>query len=133
VDEKAKKDADEYRVRVQAEITLLVWVRTSLGLMGFGFVIARFGLFLREIARVGEAAVARNARLAQLNGILGTALMVLGVVALLTAVFLYRRFIDRLERGELQVPSRWSPAVILSLILAGLGAWLALYLTFIEI
>jgi putative membrane protein len=28
--------------------TLLAWIRTDLALMGFGFVVARFGLFLQE-------------------------------------------------------------------------------------
>lgn len=36
-----------------AERTLLAWVRTGVALMGLGFVVARFGLFLREIAHAG--------------------------------------------------------------------------------
>jgi len=32
------------------ERTFLAWLRTGIALMGFGFVVARFGLFLREIA-----------------------------------------------------------------------------------
>lgn len=32
-----------------AERTLLACIRTGLALMGFGFVIARFGLFLQEL------------------------------------------------------------------------------------
>ena len=31
-----------------AERTFLAWIRTGLALMGFGFVVARFGLFLHE-------------------------------------------------------------------------------------
>ncbi len=42
------------RVRSAAERTLLAWMRTGLALMGFGFVVARFGLFLREIAAAGN-------------------------------------------------------------------------------
>ena len=37
------------RIYFAAERTLLAWVRTGLALMGFGFVVARFGLFLREL------------------------------------------------------------------------------------
>jgi putative membrane protein len=37
-----------------AERTLLAWVRTGLALMGFGFVVSRFGLFLRELAAVRD-------------------------------------------------------------------------------
>src|SRR5688572_27941501 len=38
------------RVYFAAERTLLAWVRTGLALMGFGFVVARIGLFLHEHA-----------------------------------------------------------------------------------
>ncbi|HTG58643.1 MAG TPA: DUF202 domain-containing protein, partial [Terriglobia bacterium] len=32
-----------------AERTFLAWIRTGLALMGFGFVVARFGLFLQAL------------------------------------------------------------------------------------
>jgi hypothetical protein len=32
-----------------AERTLLAWIPTGLALMGFGFVVARFGLFLQQL------------------------------------------------------------------------------------
>ena len=38
---------DDPRVYLAAERTFLAWIRTSVSLMGFGFVIARFALFLR--------------------------------------------------------------------------------------
>ena len=40
------------RVFFAAERTFLAWIRTGLALMGFGFVVARFGLFLREMAAI---------------------------------------------------------------------------------
>ena len=39
------------RVYFAAQRTFLAWIRTGLALMGFGFVVARFGLFLRENQR----------------------------------------------------------------------------------
>ena len=39
-------DLNDPRVLFSAERTLLAWTRTSLTLMGFGFLIERFGLFL---------------------------------------------------------------------------------------
>jgi putative membrane protein len=38
-----------FRDHAANERTLLAWIRTGVALMGFGFAIARFGLFLREI------------------------------------------------------------------------------------
>ena len=37
------------RVYFAAERTFLAWIRTGLGLMGIGFAVARFGLFLRQM------------------------------------------------------------------------------------
>ena len=39
------------------ERTFLAWVRTALSLLGLGFVLARMGLFLRQLAVVGGASV----------------------------------------------------------------------------
>ena len=36
-----------------AERTFLAWIRTGLALMGFGFVLARFGLFHRAL-QIGQ-------------------------------------------------------------------------------
>ena len=41
-----------------AERTLLAWIRTGLGLMGFGFVVARFGLFLQQLQIMQRAPLA---------------------------------------------------------------------------
>src|SRR4051794_29780437 len=50
--EKATSPVDDSRLRMGIETTLLAWVRTGMALMGFGFVVARFGLFLQEMANV---------------------------------------------------------------------------------
>src|SRR5437763_12794119 len=50
VADRASPGMDDPRVALAGERTLLAWVRTGLAMMGFGFVVARFGLFLHEIA-----------------------------------------------------------------------------------
>jgi putative membrane protein len=129
----SKKTGEEFRLRLQLETTLLVWVRTSLALMGFGFVVARFGLFLREIASVGEIHIHSNPRLAALSTFTGTGLIVLGVVTLLLSVYGHQRLVRQIEKGDLSLPSRWSLGVILSFLLAALGMGLAVYLAAVEL
>ena len=120
-----KPPPEEVRLRMQAEMTLLVWVRTSLALMGVGFVVARFGLFLRELAEVGHLPLRHDPRFSL---VLGNVFIGLGVLMLVLAVALYQRFLRRLARGELGYPSEWSLGVLLALTLAGLGVVLATYL-----
>ena len=40
---------DKQREHQANERTFLAWLRTSIALIGFGFAIARFGLFLRQL------------------------------------------------------------------------------------
>jgi putative membrane protein len=126
-----KVSSEEFRLLLQLETSLLMWLRTSLALMGFGFVIARFGLFLREIAQAHQVDVQPRPWLVAVNSGLGTGLIVLGIVVMLLAVVNHRRAVERLRRGEFALPSSWSLSVILSLILAAVGMGTALYLALV--
>jgi putative membrane protein len=57
-----RKPAADLRDFLAEERTFLAWIRTSLALMGFGFVVARFGLFLQalQITRSDPAALAQT-------------------------------------------------------------------------
>lgn len=127
-----KKTPDEIRLRLQAENSLLAWIGTCLGLMGFGFVIARFGLFLRELAEVSHVQLKRNASLALFSQISGIFLILLAVVVLANAHFLYRRLIRSIDKGDPDLPSGWTLSMLLSLVLTGLGVVLATYLAMAE-
>lgn len=111
------------RVYFAAERTLLAWVRTGLAMMGFGFVVARFGLFLREMAvlRGHEASVSGGSLWA------GTSLVLLGVVVNVYAAISHRRFAARFARGE---PERHDVrfAFAVANILAAVGFAMAVYL-----
>jgi putative membrane protein len=77
------KPEDDPRVYLAAERTFLAWLRTGLGLMGVGFAVARFGLFLREMQASQTHAPAHATGLSVWSGV---ALVTLGVVVNVGAV-----------------------------------------------
>src|SRR3712207_370883 len=93
------------RVRLAAERTLLAWVRTGVAMMGFGFVVARFGLFLHELAAAGHIAAPASGGLSLW---IGTALVLLGVAVNVLAALQHYQFLRRLRRGEPDTFTNWS-------------------------
>jgi putative membrane protein len=118
---------EDPRVRFAAERTLLAWVRTGLALMGFGFVVARFGLLLRELpVTVPHPAVPPSSGWSM--GI-GVALVLLGVGTNVLAAVEYRIVIQRIDRGEPYRPPRWSLGLLAAGVLAVIGLAMVAYLT----
>jgi putative membrane protein len=120
-----KIEAEDPRVRFAAERTLLAWVRTAIGLMGFGFVVARFGLFLQRLATLEEHAAPRSMGYSLW---IGTGLVILGVAMILLAARQHQRIIQRLNRREEYVPPAWSLPLLMSVLLAFLGIAIVIYL-----
>jgi putative membrane protein len=112
------------RIYFAAERTFLAWIRTGIALMGFGFVVARFGLFLREMAMAHQAVPHRTTGLSLW---IGTALLVIGIMVNIGSIIQHVRVMDRLSRGD--VLDRYSqPAIAIALILAILGLAMAVNL-----
>ncbi len=117
---------EDPRVRFAAERTLLAWMRTGLALMGFGFVVARFGLFLREIAATGHVTVQEQTTGWSLW--IGTGLIALGVAVSLLTSSEYVRFLQFARQGRSYTPRTAVLALVVSVILALLGTVMAVYL-----
>jgi putative membrane protein len=117
------------RVYFAAERTFLAWIRTGLGLMGIGFAVSRFGLFLRQLTAANAHLPTRTTGLSLWSGV---ALVALGVIVTLSSVLRHIQLIRELKSGTWQ-PGRVSrDAIILGLILAAIGIAMAIYLTLVR-
>ena len=88
------------RVYFAAERTFLAWLRTGITVMAFGFVVARFGLFLRLLRPQGGHPAPESG----LSLYIGALLVGLGVVATAAGTRRYQEFCRRLDRSELSSP-----------------------------
>jgi putative membrane protein len=125
----ARERVEDPRVRFAAERTLLAWVRTGVAMMGFGFVVARFGLFLRELSTIHHPETPHSTRLSLW---IGTGLVVVGVVMTLLAAGQHWRIVDRLNRGAPYQAPKWSLGLIVALLLVVLGIGMVAYLVLVN-
>lgn len=80
------------------ERTFLAWIRTSIAIMGLGFVVVKFSIFVRQIALAVEAPPISPQT--GYSHIIGVALVGLGI---LTIIFSFGRYVSakrRLDKGD---------------------------------
>ncbi len=111
--------------------TFLAWVRTSLGIMAFGFVIERFNLFTKQISHALTYIAPTQTILKSFipNGnssYLGALLVIVGVIICLLAFIQFLQDQKKIE-AENYHPSNWLYALLTTLILL-IGIFLAFYL-----
>jgi putative membrane protein len=108
-----------------AERTLLAWIRTGLALMGFGFVVARFGLFLQEFQ---AAKIAVPVHPSGLSLHFGTALIALGVFVNILGGWHHIQLVRKLDRSEPTGSHGTFYAIAIAFILALVGIIMTIYL-----
>ena len=117
------------RVYFAAERTFLAWIRTGLGLMGVGFAVARFGLFLRQMQATESHVLMHGSGVSVWSGV---AIVALGVVVLLSSIIQHLALVRELRSGTWR-PGRVSrSAVLLATLLAIVGVGMAVYLLIIH-
>jgi putative membrane protein len=116
------------RVFFAAERTLLAWIRSGLTVMGFGFVVARFGLFLSLMAAQRAPLAAPAPSPSHFSSGIGIALVLLGAVSMIIAAIQHRRFVLSLPADDVPRMHNRAFPVVLAVILGSLGLLLAAYL-----
>lgn len=117
---------DNFRDHAANERTYLAWIRTSIALMAFGFVIEKFDLFLRYIASASPLRIDVRGLHAEGAGLtlLAVGLLVVGLAS--WSFMRNRRLIDGSDhtgyRGTL-------PNLALGAVVALLGLFLIAYVT----
>jgi putative membrane protein len=114
------------RIYMAAERTFLAWIRTAVAFMGFGFILARFGLFLRELA-VTSAAPPHTASAFSMP--VGVALIVIGIWVSVFAAARYHRYIRGIDQGQFRSAFGSMFAYAVAVLLALLGLTMAVYLS----
>jgi putative membrane protein len=113
------------RTYLAEDRTFLAWIRTSIALMGFGFVVARFGLFLRELEATESGSPVQTTAF---SVVLGTALIVSGVVVTILASLRYIRRIRELRQGIQTAGTPSKLALTVAFLLAAAGLAMAVYI-----
>ena len=110
------------RVLFAAERTLLAWQRSAIALMGFGFVVERFGLFLQLQAPLSVTPGQRRFSLG-----IGVLMLLLGAVVALISARQFRHVARQLDPGVVP-PGYWTHSgVVMNVLVAVIALALAVH------
>jgi uncharacterized membrane protein YidH (DUF202 family) len=112
------------------ERTFLAWIRTSIGIMAFGFVVEKFALFIKEISSVlgksGLSGTPVPPPSLGYSSIVGIFLVGLGALMGVLAFIRYKKVEKQIDEDTYQ------PSLLLGMLLAisvlAVGIFLVLYL-----
>src|SRR5262245_33559496 len=109
-------ESNDPRVYFAAERTLLAWIRTGITVIGLGFVVARFGLFLQILRHDASPTASRGSTL------FGVGLVLFGSAAVALAAWQHTRFCRNLRSQDrpLEPFPNWSVWFAATLSIVGL-------------
>ncbi len=114
---KEKNAIERSREHLANERTFLAWVRTSIALMGFGFVIVKFSLFLKELSLLLET---RGVPSKGYSSIVGVIMVAIGVIIILLAFLQYKKNDNQIKNNYFAPSSKLALLVTFILIIGGI-------------
>ncbi len=125
-----KKVADP-KDHMANERTFLAWIRTSIGIMAFGFVVEKFTLFIKQLALILGAThstpFSQTTSIRGYSSIFGISLVALGGVIGLFAFVKYKQIERQLDEHSYQASTMLPMTLTVTLLL--IGVFLVIYLS----
>ncbi|MHB1148240.1 MAG: YidH family protein [Lutibacter sp.] len=98
-----EKQTTNIREHLANERTFLAWMRTSIGIMAFGFVVVKFALFVKQISMMlGKEDLIHSTGY---SGIVGIILVSVGTVTAILSFIKYKRTEKQLNEGNYKYSS----------------------------
>jgi len=116
-DFKDKNSIERSRELLANERTFLAWIRTSIALMGFGFVIVKFTLFLKQLSLLLGTT---NVPTKGYSAIIGVIMVAIGVTIAILAFIQYKKNYKQLESNYFVSSSMLSLLITLIIIMGGI-------------
>ena len=87
-------------VHMANERTFLAWIRSSIGIMAFGFVVVKFTLFMKQLSIIVEKSTIENTIIptSGFSAVVGIFLVGLGTLLVLLAFLRYKKLKDKLTQ-----------------------------------
>jgi len=117
-------------VHMANERTFLAWIRTSIGIMAFGFVVEKFALFTKQMSFILEKSTPEKTLLPShgYSAILGIFLVALGALLSALAFVRYKKVGKQIDEDTWQHSSTLD--TLLTLAVVAVGILLVVYLIY---
>lgn len=128
IEDKESTKVGNRRVHLANERTFLAWIRTSIGIMAFGFVVEKFALFTKQMSIILGKSIIENT-IPQSHGyssIFGIFLVGLGTLLVLLAFIRYKKVERQIDSDTFQTSSLL--VIILTVSILAVGILLVTYL-----
>lgn len=126
IEDKESAKVGNRRVHMANERTFLAWIRTSIGVMAFGFVVEKFALFLKQMSIILEPTGSTLPPSKGYPAFIGIFLVGMGMLLVLLAFVRYKKVERQIDADTFQPSS--IPGIILTVSLLAVGIFLITYL-----
>ena len=128
IEDKESAKVGDPRVHMANERTFLAWIRTSIGIMAFGFVVEKFALFVKQMSFILGKSMLENAIPPShgYSAIVGIFLVGFGTLVCLLAYVRYKKVERQIDEDKYQTSSGLDLLLLLAVLTVGI--FLVIYL-----